>query len=132
MTSRVQIILDKLDKVRSTGKNKWIACCSSHKDKTPSLSITELDNGQVLIHCYAGCSPESIVASLGVSLADLYPDNKLPYIPTYHKKNSKMTVDQWVIELAKADRKAGKKITEKDKEREIEAFYNARHRRTGR
>ena len=31
-------ILLHLEKVRSTGKNTWIACCCCHDDKTPSLS----------------------------------------------------------------------------------------------
>src|SRR5687767_10950532 len=37
--------------------------CPSHDDANPSLSVTS-ENGKVLIHCYAGCEQDSIVAAL--------------------------------------------------------------------
>jgi hypothetical protein len=30
--------------------------CPSHPDTNPSLSATESDEGNVLVHCHAGCS----------------------------------------------------------------------------
>jgi putative DNA primase/helicase len=57
---------------RRTGSG-WMARCPAHPDKIPSLSISE-SGGRVLLHCYANCSTESIVTSLGLTMADLFSD----------------------------------------------------------
>ena len=66
-------ILDHLDGVRTTGRDRWIARCPAHSDKTPSLAIREADD-RVLIHCFAGCSPHEIVTVVGLELGDLFPE----------------------------------------------------------
>jgi hypothetical protein len=53
---------------------RWQARCPAHDDTRPSLSISEGNDGRALIHCYAGCPTEKIVAALGLTLADLFPD----------------------------------------------------------
>jgi putative DNA primase/helicase len=72
-------VLGRLENV--TGRcGKWMACCPAHEDKTPSLAISETDD-RVLIHCFAGCATEDVIATIGLSLADLFYnklyDNKL-------------------------------------------------------
>jgi len=67
-----ELVLSKLPDAKRNGKG-WAARCPAHKDKRPSLSITEGDNGGALVHCHAGCPPEEIVAALGITLADLMP-----------------------------------------------------------
>lgn len=74
----VQVLLDRLDNVRSRGSGRWSACCPAHPDKTPSLSIRETDT-RILLHCFGGCEPKQIVAVLGLELKDLFTDN-----PTSH------------------------------------------------
>ena len=32
-----------------------VACCPSHQDKTPSLSVRDGDDGAVVVNCFAGC-----------------------------------------------------------------------------
>ena len=49
-----------------------------HPDKTASLSLNEADDGKVLMHCHAGCTPETIVEALGLKIADLFPDKEPP------------------------------------------------------
>lgn len=66
-------LLSRLDKVRKTGSGRWVARCPAHDDKHPSLSIRELDDGRILIHCFAGCSPVDVLAAVGLEFADLYP-----------------------------------------------------------
>jgi hypothetical protein len=70
----VASILDRLDRVRQTGPGRWIARCPSHEDRSPSLSIRELDDGRVLLHDLAGCDTEAVLTSLGLTLADLFPE----------------------------------------------------------
>lgn len=50
-------------------------CCPSHADRHPSLSISEGDDGRVLVKCHAGCEPKEIVAALGLNLSDLFEAN---------------------------------------------------------
>ena len=66
-------LLCRLDKVRKTGPGRWIACCPAHDDKSPSLSIRELEDGRVLLHCHCGCSPADVLAAVGLEFADLFP-----------------------------------------------------------
>jgi len=44
--------------------NSGIACCPAHPDKTPSLSIQDGDDDQLLTHCFSGCSSEAVWAAL--------------------------------------------------------------------
>jgi hypothetical protein len=72
-------ILSCLDRVKENGHNKWMACCPAHDDGSPSLSIKSMDDGRVLLHCFAGCSASDVVAAVGMSLSDLFE------APLYHK-----------------------------------------------
>lgn len=72
-------LLPLLSGVRSTGDGRWIARCPAHDDKRPSLSIREIDDGTLLLHCFAGCDALSIVQAVGLTLADLFPDGRESY-----------------------------------------------------
>lgn len=67
-------LLDRLDKVISTGPNRWIATCPAHQDKTPSLSIREAEDGKILLHDFGGCDTSSVLSALGLNLSDLFPE----------------------------------------------------------
>ncbi|OGI41831.1 MAG: DNA primase [Candidatus Muproteobacteria bacterium RBG_16_64_11] len=66
-------LIDRLEGVRQTGQGRWIARCPAHEDRSPSLSIRELDDGRVLIHDFAGCDPGDVLSAIGLELADLFP-----------------------------------------------------------
>ena len=66
-------LLQRLDKVKKTGRDKWKACCPAHADKNPSLSVRETDGGQVMIHCFSGCAAIEVLDAVGLNWADLYP-----------------------------------------------------------
>jgi hypothetical protein len=58
-------VLSRLSGVRELGTGKgWIALCPAHEDRKPSLRIAEGSDGRVLLHCFAGCSPEEIVRAI--------------------------------------------------------------------
>ena len=42
----------------------WTARCPAHHDRTPSLSIRDVDDGEVLVRCHAGCDQEQVLAAL--------------------------------------------------------------------
>ena len=69
----IEILLDRLDGVKARGKNKWIAKCCAHDDKSPSLALTELSDGRILIKCFAGCETQTILANIGLTMEDLFP-----------------------------------------------------------
>jgi putative DNA primase/helicase len=52
-----------LPKGRKSG-NSWLACCPAHEDNNPSLALRDGDNGQVLVHCHAGCAQDAVVGAL--------------------------------------------------------------------
>jgi hypothetical protein len=65
-------VLDRLDGIKPLAAGRWIAKCPAHPDRSPSLSIRELDDGRVLIHDHAGCDTENVLAALGLTFGDLF------------------------------------------------------------
>lgn len=68
-------ILDRLQAVRRNGSG-WMAKCAGHEDDHASLSVKEGDSGRTLFRCFAGCATEAIVAAMGLSMADLFPESE--------------------------------------------------------
>lgn len=56
-------LLTRLDGVEAR-RDYWMALCPSHDDHNPSLSIKEGDNGEPLVHCFAGCSFEQVMSKV--------------------------------------------------------------------
>jgi hypothetical protein len=77
-------LLSRLDKTKTTGPGRWVACCPAHQDKRPSLHIKECDDGRVLVHCFTGCSVGDILAAVGLEFSDLFPE-KLDLSDHHHK-----------------------------------------------
>jgi hypothetical protein len=75
--SQVDNLLSHLDKVKRTGKASWIACCPAHDDRGPSLSIRELDDERVLLHCFSGCSVHEVLNAVGLDMAELFPPREI-------------------------------------------------------
>ena len=62
----------KLDKSKRTG-DTLTARCPAHDDKNPSLSVKLGGRGDsVLVHCFAGCPTDAILAALGWTMRDLF------------------------------------------------------------
>lgn len=74
---KADAFLAKLEKVRVTGRDTWIACCPAHPDKHPSMTVREVDDGRVLVHCFAGCAVESILSAVSLDFDALFPDKPL-------------------------------------------------------
>ena len=67
--------------------------CPAHEDGSPSLHVTKSGDGKIMLHCFAGCSTESVVAALGLTMKDLFPDSpardfKVPATITTKKTES--------------------------------------------
>lgn len=124
-------ILSKLEKLKGTGNGngngKWLACCPVHEDKSPSLAIKLTGDDKTLIHCFAGCDVTEIVGALGLTLADLMPNN-----PDYKKGNKppkfnkfelfdRIAFESIILLVAIRQFLAGTTLTETDLERVIKA-----------
>jgi hypothetical protein len=72
-------LLQHLNKVKRTKPGNWLACCPAHDDKSPSLSVRELDDGRILVHCFSGCSVEEILGAVGMTFSDLFPEKEIQH-----------------------------------------------------
>lgn len=70
----------KLFRARRSGTYKgryaYQAKCPCHRDRMPSLSITEPAKGRSRVHCHAACDDLDVLASKGLTLGDLYADKR--------------------------------------------------------
>jgi hypothetical protein len=69
-------LLGRLERVRQAGPGRWIARCPAHEDKGPSLSIRELDDGRVLLNDFGGCETSDVLAAVGLTFSDLFPERR--------------------------------------------------------
>ena len=79
--------LSRFENPRKT-KQGHVVKCPAHEDKTASLSISEGNNGQILVKCFAGCTFQSIVSSLGLTARDLFNDQKQETAKPYRRINA--------------------------------------------
>jgi putative DNA primase/helicase len=70
---RLIAFLDRLDGVRRVPSGH-MARCPAHDDRQASLSVSEGDDGRILLRCHAGCETEAIVSAVGSRMSDLFPD----------------------------------------------------------
>lgn len=101
MTAPIDIFLGPLERVQKRQHGQWSARCPAHQDKGPSLSIRETNGGAVLIHCFAGCSVNSVVGALGLRMSDLFP----PTEKTGHepRRTPKLLTASHALELLKCE-----------------------------
>ena len=104
-----QAILNALDGVKSTGRDKWVALCPVHGDRSASMGVKECSDGTVLVNCFScGASGMDVVLELGLHPSELFPpDSSKPRGPS-RQQQALAEQDKLVQLLYKADRKAGK------------------------
>ena len=59
-------VLDRLEGVKQRGSG-YAAICPAHQDRSPSLSVDETEDGNVLLKCHAGCSFDEIAQAIGMN-----------------------------------------------------------------
>jgi hypothetical protein len=121
--SPINRFLQQLESVKPSGRG-FTARCPAHEDRGPSLSITEGEDGRVLLHCFAGCTPQEVVAPLGLTMADLFPANGTPRRPppapgvSFTALQAAVEFEYLVLIFIAYDRKSGKTIGQTDAARE--------------
>ena len=119
-------VLDRLDKLRQSGTNKWTACCPVHDDSNPSMSVTVTDTpeGQkLLFYCFScGAKGDSVVESIGLKVGDLFEQGK-DFTPDRNYLLSKSVEDDdFYILIYDTDKSKGKKIRYKDHKEYVAAM----------
>ena len=59
----LQRVIDALEGVQRVGAG-WKARCPAHDDREPSLSVTERDDGLVLVNYIASCIRDAVLEAL--------------------------------------------------------------------
>jgi hypothetical protein len=125
MMHDIEKLLARLEHVKQTSPNSWLASCPAHDDKHPSLSIRETSEGFILIHCFAGCAVHEVIAAAGISMDQLFPTR-----PDHHRKPERrpfpatdvlraIAFESLVVAVAGVSMLAGESFTEIDRERLI-------------
>ena len=70
-------LLQRLDGVQKSG-NGYRARCPACGGRSRKLSVSEADNGAVLLHCFASCDALNVMQAVGMTLADLFPVRLAP------------------------------------------------------
>jgi len=70
----------------------YSAICPAHDDKSPSMSVSDADNGKILVHCHAGCDPVAVIDAL--KRRNLWPEhvNEKPLPLTRQTERVKKTI----------------------------------------
>lgn len=121
--STIDDFLSRLTFVKKTGDGKWIARCPAHNDATPSLSIRQLHDLRVLIHCHAGCAWDAILKAVGLPL-DAFSANG-NFKPLWRDKD-RLDHSDLVLMIAESERQAGRKLSKQDLEAERRAFLKSK------
>lgn len=100
-------LLCRLEGVRRSGEG-WIARCPAHDDHRQSLSLGVGDDGRVLLNCHAGCAPDAVCSSLGLTLADLFVEEasgngKREIVATYDYTDESGALLYQVVRFAPKD-----------------------------
>lgn len=83
--------ISRFQNTKKTAKGVVVKC-PAHEDGSPSLSISQARDGGVLVKCFAGCTTEEIVGSLGLKMGDLFAAEKaVQFTPPAPKPKQKAT-----------------------------------------
>lgn len=124
--SGIEQLLARLPSAKPRGHGRWIALCPVHDDKNPSLSITETQDGIILLRCWAGCGIDEIVRAVGLALSDLFPRNRDAHcrgsIPVHLRWNpwdvlASVAHEALIVSLAAGDLADGELLSSSDGER---------------
>ena len=117
-------LLARLHGVKASGKDRWIARCPAHQDRSPSLTIRALPDGRVLLHCFAGCDTQAVLDATGLRFGDLFPKPLTrESLPKIHAPFSALEALQClkaesaVVAIAASDLADGKALSTPDADR---------------
>lgn len=81
-----EALLSRLANVQAVGHDRWRATCPAHgSGKNKALSIA-VKGDRLLLHCFAGCPADAVLAAVGLTWRDLYSRENKPWLaPGYYR-----------------------------------------------
>lgn len=127
----IENILNRLSGVKHIGERRWVACCPSHKDKRPSLSI-RAEGDKILLHCFAECDTRDILDAIEVPFSALFlnPLNKRNGRPFSAEQVLECISDAAIYVAIVSQRMAnGEQLSDETVKRLIQASKRIQHAR---
>ena len=112
----------KLKNVKWNGQDKFTASCPSHDDAKASLAIRQLADRKVL-HCFAGCTFDTIVSALGLSQSDFFNG----HTNGHHKNGVVTAAPLQVVEKTKNPQFVGPTTTTRYQIKDVDGAVFAVH-----
>jgi hypothetical protein len=114
--------LGYFEKSYRSGKDEYQCLCPAHNDKTASLSIKNLPDERILIHCFAGCAANDILGAVGLSFDDIVPKRLGDFKPVSKPFNpyavlKAISNETLLVALAGLEVANGKTLPQEDKDR---------------
>lgn len=116
-------LISRLEKAKRTGSGTWLACCPAHEDRSPSMSVREMDDGRVLVHCFAGCGVDAILGAVGLEFDALFPPKPIENAPRVRRPYPAADVlealagESLFVATVACSMANGYEVTETDKDR---------------
>lgn len=127
--SGVDVLLARLEHIQKSGKG-WRAACPSCGGRSRKLSVSESDDGRVLLHCFGGCDAAAVVGAAGLTLGDLFPERLAADSPEERKRRQRLAREaQWgaalemlelestIVLIAGGQLQRGGKLSQEDAQR---------------
>lgn len=126
---KTELLLSRLNGVKNTGRDKWLALCPAHNDRSPSLSIKQIDD-RILIRCFAGCGYLDVLAAIGLDASAMFPDKvcspyeKMKPAPRFNKSELfDLAVNEaGILAIGYNDLLTNGSVSDADRERVQRAF----------
>ena len=114
--------LGYFEKSYRSGKDEYQCLCPAHNDKTASLSIKNLPDERILIHCFAGCAANDILGAVGLTFDDIVPKRLGDFKPVSKPFNpyavlKAISNETLLVALAGLEVANGKTLLQEDKDR---------------
>jgi hypothetical protein len=114
--------LGYFEKSYRSGKDEYQCLCPAHNDKTASLSIKNLPDERILIHCFAGCAANDILEAVGLTFDDIVPKRLGDFKPVSKPFNpyavlKAISNETLLVALAGLEVANGKTLPQEDKDR---------------
>jgi hypothetical protein len=114
--------LSYFEKSYRSGKDEYQCLCPAHNDKTASLSIKNLPDERILIHCFAGCAANDILGAVGLTFDDIVPKRLGDFKPVSKPFNpyavlKAISNETLLVALAGLEVANGKILPQEDKDR---------------
>lgn len=123
-------LIARLDRVTQCSPDRWRAICPAHESRhrTQSLAIRELNDGTLLLKCFAGCGAADVVAAVGLELRDLFPVDHTALSERRHPQRARhwhairecvqtLHFELLICAIAAEDSAAGRPVSQADAQR---------------